>query len=84
MPVSGASVYGNFNILHCAVIGQICCICVTVTSRTCPEESCRDSPALSSASRKQTCLSLLFVFYYTFRSLSDFRFMLEITILLPV
>lgn len=84
--VGGASVYRILNVLCCAVIGQICCICGIATLRTCQEESCRDSPALSSASRRQTCLSTLFLFFIfivvtllvclslTFLSLSSFMF----------
>lgn len=64
IPVGGASVYLILNVVLCAVIGQICCIFGTATLRTCQEESCRDSPAPSSVSRKQTCSSLCLCFFY--------------------
>ncbi len=43
--------------LFCALIGQICCTCVTVMLRICQEESCRDLPAQSSAFRELICES---------------------------
>lgn len=77
----------DFRMLCCAVIGQICCTCGIATLRTCQEESCRDSLALSSASREQTCSSpplkkiylSLSLFWFllwslTFYSLSSFMF----------
>lgn len=42
-------------LVSCAVIGQICCTCVSVMLRTYQEESCRDSPAQSSAFRELIC-----------------------------